>query len=220
MTRRGHVSGPRSADLVLRGGVVWTGEPSGARATALAVAGGRVLAAGGDDEVSALIGAGTRVVELAGHTLLPGFIDSHTHFLTGGMKLAGVQLRDASSPDELTRRLAEHAERAGPGRWITGGDWDHERWGGELPRSRWIDAVTRWNPVFVTRLDLHMGLANSVALAAAGIGADTPDPPGGTIVRDPRTGAPTGVLKDKAMELLSSVIPGPSQAEKPQQYFP
>ena len=145
--------------------------------------------------------------------VLPGFIDSHTHFLTGGMKLSAVQLRDASTPTELTERIAEFAEEVGPGRWITGGDWDHERWGGILPRSEWIDAATRGNPVFVTRLDLHMGLANTVALSAAGITRDTPDPAGGTIVRDPASGDPTGILKDKAMDLLSRVIPGPSEVD-------
>jgi predicted amidohydrolase YtcJ len=201
-----------TAELLFRGGPVWTG--SGARpARALAVRGGRVLAVGSEAELSALIGSGTRVVELAGRSLLPGFVDSHTHFLIGGLKLAGVRLRDAGSPEELAARIAEAAARVGPGEWITGGDWDHERWGGELPRAAWIDAHTPANPVFVTRLDLHMGLANTVALRAGGVGAGTPDPPGGAIERDPATGEPTGVLKDRAMELVSRVIPPAGEAE-------
>jgi predicted amidohydrolase YtcJ len=201
----------RTADLVLRGGVLWTGE--GTRATALAAAGGRILAVGGDADVSNLIGRGTRVVDLDGRTLLPGFVDAHTHFLVGGLRLAAVQLRDAHTRAELVRRIAERARGAERGEWITGGDWDHERWGGELPRSDWIDSVTPTTPVFVTRVDLHMGLANSVALAAAGIAAGTPDPPGGTIVRDPASGAPTGILKDKAIDLLTRVIPAPTAAD-------
>jgi predicted amidohydrolase YtcJ len=166
-----------------------------------------VLAAGTENDVAGLVGRGTRVVDLGGRSLLPGFVDSHTHFLIGGSKLAGVQLRDAASREDFAGRIAEVASRLAPGEWITGGDWDHERWGGELPRASWIDALTPANPVFVSRLDLHMGLANALALRAGGVDADTPDPQGGTIERDPATGAPTGVLKDRAMELVSRAIP-------------
>jgi predicted amidohydrolase YtcJ len=201
-----------AADLLFRGGVAWTGQHDGPPATAVAVRGERITAVGSDHDVSALAGRGTRVVELEGRMILPGFIDSHVHFLTGGMKLAGVQLRDTASPADLVRRVGAFADRAGAGRWITGGDWDHERWGGELPRSSWIDAVTAANPVFLTRLDLHMGLANAFALREAGITADTPDPPGGTIVRDDR-GEPTGILKDKAIDLLTRVIPPATPAQ-------
>src|SRR5262249_17900624 len=102
----------------------------------------------------------------------------------------------------------------GRGRWITGGDWDHEQWpGAPLPTRELIDDVTPDNPVFVSRLDAHMALANSAALQAAGISRTTADPPGGTIVRDSRTGEPTGVLKDSAMGLVSSVIPKPNGSQ-------
>jgi predicted amidohydrolase YtcJ len=144
--------------------------------------------------------------------MLPGFIDDHTHFVSGGFQLMSVDLRDAKTPDEFAKRIKEYADK-NPGRWITGGDWDHELWGGELPRKEWIDQFTQQNPVFVTRYDGHMGLANSLALKLAGITRETPDPPGGLIVRD-ETGEPTGILKDEAMSLVYKVIPEPTLEER------
>jgi predicted amidohydrolase YtcJ len=166
-------------------------------------------------DVAAFVGSGTRVVELNGRSVTPGFIDAHTHFLDGGFKLASVDLRDAATPEEFARRIAAFAATVPPGTWITGGDWDHELWGGELPRKEWVDSVTPDHPVFVNRLDGHMSLANSAALRAAGIdqGGRTADPPGGTIVRDPRTGEAAGVFKDEAMALVGRVIPDPTEAD-------
>ncbi len=208
-------TGEGTADLVLRGGTVWTGDPDRPGATAVAVDGGRIVAVGDDGEVERFVGPDTRVVELEGRTLLPGFIDSHVHFLDGGFKLAGVDLRDAATPEEFARRIGEFARSVPPGTWITGGDWDHELWGGELPRREWVDALTPGHPVFVNRLDGHMALANSEALRRAGIddGGRTPDPAGGVIERDPASGEAAGVLKDEAMGLVSRVIPEPSEAE-------
>jgi predicted amidohydrolase YtcJ len=202
------------ADLVLTGGRVWTGSDSEADSgrwpTAVAVEGGRIAAVGSDAEMLALSSAATRRIDLQGRLLVPGFIDAHTHFIDGGFELAAVQLRDAGTPDEFAARIGARARRS-PGDWILGGQWDHERWGGRLPERTWIDSVTPSTPVFVQRLDLHMGLANSVALHLAGIDADTPDPPGGTIVRD-EAGRPTGVLKDEAMSLLWEAVPEPGPA--------
>lgn len=204
-----------AADLVMRGGVVWTGVPESGAARAVAVKDGRILAVGSDEDVEALIGSGTRVVELEGRAVTPGFIDAHTHFIDGGFKLASVDLRDAATPEELARRIGAFASTVPPGTWITGGDWDHELWGGELPRREWVDALTPDHPVFVNRLDGHMALANSAALSAAGIDQDgrTPDPEGGTIVRDPATDEPAGVFKDEAMGLIGRAIPDPTEAE-------
>lgn len=205
----------RGAELVFRGGAVWTGEPGGAQASAVAVSGGRIVAVGADDDVETFIGRDTRVVELAGRTLMPGFIDSHTHFLDGGFKLAGVDLRDAATPEEFARRIGDFARTVPAGTWITGGDWDHEMWGGELPRREWVDSLTPEHPVFVNRLDGHMSLANTLALRLAGVDGEgpTPDPEGGTIVRDAATGEAAGVLKDEAMGLVGSVIPASSEAD-------
>lgn len=204
-----------AADLVFTGGSVWTGDASGATASAVAVKDGRIVAVGADADVEGLVGAGTRVVTLDGRTLLPGIIDAHTHFLDGGFKLAGVDLRSADTPEEFARRIGDFARTVPPGTWITGGDWDHELWGGGLPRREWVDSLTPEHPVFVNRLDGHMALANSAALRLAAVDAEgrTPDPPGGTIVRDPGTGEPAGVFKDEAMGLVSRAIPAASEQE-------
>ncbi len=195
-------------DLVLRGGVVWTGTE---RHSAVAVRDGRIVAVGGED-VADLAGPATEVIELAGRALIPGLIDTHVHFVDGGFKLASVSLRDAATPEEFARRLGAFAETVPAGTWIQGGDWDHEMWGGELPRRDWIDAVTTQHPVFVNRLDGHMALANTLAIEAAGVTADTPDPEGGTIERYD-SGEPAGVFKDEAMNLLYRVIPDPPSEE-------
>ena len=107
-----------------------------------------------------------------------------------GCDLSSVQLRDARSRDEFVRRIGEFAKRQQPGTWITGGDWDHTLWGGELPSRDWIDAVTPDNPVWINRLDGHMALANTAAMRAAKIGDDVKDVPGGEIVRDRSAGRP------------------------------
>jgi predicted amidohydrolase YtcJ len=147
-----------------------------------------------------------------GAFVVPGFIDSHIHFLAGGLGLSSVQLRDASSPAVFARRIAEFAGRAPAGTWIRNGDWDHELWGGELPRKEWIDDETPNHPVWVRRLDGHMALANSAALRAAGITRETPDVDGGSIVRD-ETGAPTGIFKDNAQSLVERAAPTPADDE-------
>ena len=201
------------ADVILLGGTVWTGVPGAGTAQAVAVKSGFIQAVGTDREVRALRGPGTEVVRLGGRMVLPGFIDSHTHFIDGGFQLASVDLRDADSPDEFARRITDFARTQPPGTWITGGDWDHENWGGELPTRTWIDAGTLTHPVLVSRLDGHMALANSLALDLAGVSGSTRVPFGGEMVLDPETNEPTGILKDEAMGLVSRVIPDPTEEE-------
>jgi predicted amidohydrolase YtcJ len=150
---------------------------------------------------------------LQGKFVTPGFIDNHTHFLSGGYQLASVNLRTAKTPAEFIQIMKGFASTMNEGGWVSGGDWDHEAWGGELPRREWIDSITGDHPVFVNRLDGHMGLANSKSLSLAGITRSTPDPEGGTIVRDPKTGEPTGILKDEAMNLVWKAMPEPSPEE-------
>ncbi len=191
---------------------VWTGDPARPWAEALAAAGDRLAAVGTNEEIRRLAGA-ARVIDARGRLVTPGFIDAHIHFLQGGANLSSVQLRDARTRDEFVARIAAFAKRVPEGTWITGGDWDHELWGGALPRKEWIDAVTPRHPVAVNRLDGHMLLANSAALRAAGITRQTADVPGGTIVRDAR-GEPTGILKDNATRLVERVIPEPSAADR------
>lgn len=205
--------GPEEADLVFRGGSVWTGVPGQPMAEAIAVDDGRILAVGTSEEIRGHVASGTRVVELDGRMVLPGFIDSHTHFIPGGFQLSSVDLRDAATPEEFARRIGEFAETLPPGSWITGGDWDHEMWGGALPHRDWIDALTPEHPVLVSRLDGHMALANSLALELGGVTAATPVPSGGEMVLDPVSGNPTGVLKDEAMGLVSRSIPENTEEE-------
>jgi hypothetical protein len=202
------------ADLVLTGARIWTGNPAQPEATALAVTGERIVAVGSDAEIRALAGPSTATIDGNGRRVVAGFIDDHTHFTSGGFDLLGADLRMASSKEEFVRQFGEYAARVPAERWITEATWDHERWpGSPLPRSEWIDAVSGDHPVLVSRLDGHMALANSKALALAKVTKETPDPPGGMIVRDPATGEPTGVLKDAAMSLVYAVIPPASEAE-------
>jgi predicted amidohydrolase YtcJ len=200
------------ADLVLRDGVIWTGVAGAGVAQAVAVSAGRIAAVGSNADIDALVGSATELISLNGRVVTPGFIDAHTHFIAGGFQLSSVDLRDANSPEEFARRIAAFAQTVAPGTWITGGDWDHEMWGGELPTREWIDSVTAENPVFVQRLDGHMALGNSLALAAAGVTAATMDPPGGAVART-EAGEPAGVLKDEAMNLVYAVIPASSEDE-------
>jgi len=198
-----------SADLVLRGGRVWPGKGR-AEGTALAVKDGRVLALGADRDVQPLIGSATRVIELRGRLVVPGFNDAHVHFLSGGFGLLSVDLRDAKDEAEFVRRIAAHARTLPKGTWIREGNWDHEAWPSRrLPTRQLVDEVTPEHPVFVQRLDGHMALANSLALRLAGITRETKDPEGGTVVRD-ETGEPTGIFKDNAESLVERAIPEPS----------
>src|SRR5580698_3194145 len=207
------VNAQPAAGLVLLNGKVWTVNPAQPRAEAVACLGSRIVAVGSNDEIRKWVGPGTEVIDLGGKLVLPGFNDAHVHFFDGGKNLAGVQLRNAKSEDEFRNRIAEFAAKQRAGRWITGGGWDHENWTpARLPTRQLIDAASAGHPVFVERLDGHMALANSAALKLAGITRDTPDPPGGTIVRD-AAGDPSGVLKDAAMERVYRAIPQPSPDE-------
>src|SRR5439155_6125155 len=126
-----------------------------------------------------------------------------------------VELREAKSPEEFADRVRRFAEKLPKGQWIVGGEWDHERWpGAQLPTKELVDAATTNTPVFVSRLDGHMALANSLALKLAGVTRQSESPPGGLIVREPKTGEPTGLLKDAAMSLVSRVIPEATFEEK------
>jgi predicted amidohydrolase YtcJ len=196
-----------SADLIITNAKVWTVDPSHPRAEAVAVIGDRIVAVGTAAEIDAWHGADTKVISAGGRLLLPGFNDAHVHFTPGGEQLDSVDLKDADTPEEFARRIGERAKRTPKGEWITGGDWDDQKFKpARLPTRELIDPVTPETPVFVNRYDGHMSLANSVALKIAGVTAETKDPPGGEIVRDAQ-GNPTGVLKDAAMNLVDKFIP-------------
>lgn len=204
-----------TSDLALINGKIWTGDPGRPWAEAMAVRGDKIFAVGTTVEIRKLAPAGTKVVDLGGSLALPGFIDSHTHFLAGGFALKSLDLRETKNREEFAARVAAKARELGKGRWVVNGDWDHEMFSPpELPRKEWVDAVTGDNPVCVSRIDLHTVLANSLALKIAGITKDTRSPAGGEIVKDPKTGEPTGLLKDAAADLVYAKIPKPSSAEK------
>lgn len=203
------------ADLVFLNGVVWTANPEQPRAEAVAIKGEKILAVGSAAVLQELIGKETEVIDLKGKLLLPGFIDSHTHFLDGGFALSRVQLREANTREDFIAKIEEKAKELREGEWILDGNWDHQQFDPpELPRKEWIDEVTPQNPVCISRLDGHMVLANSLALKLAGITRETPSPKGGVIVKDSGTGEPTGILKDAAIDLLGQHIPEPSFDEK------
>jgi hypothetical protein len=207
------------ADLIITNARIWTVDPNRPHAEAIAVLGDRIVAVGSAGEVDRWRGDTTRVIDAHGHLLLPGFNDAHVHFTSGGLSLDAIQLRDSATAAEFARRIAERAAVTPPGEWITGGEWDDQVWaqksGGraELPTRQLIDDATRNVPVLVERLDGHMVLANSAALKIIGITRNTPDPPGGEIVRDVH-GEPTGILKDAAMVPAYAKLPPISHARR------
>jgi hypothetical protein len=203
------IAGAQQASVAVIHARVWTGNASHPWAEALAANGSTILAVGDNAAVQKLIGPGTRVLDARGGMVTPGFIDSHVHFLEGGLNLRSVQLRDVRTKEEFVARIRAFAATVPPGTWITGGDWDHQNWGGELPRKDWIDAVTPKNPVWINRMDGHMSLANSLALAAAKVSKVTREVDGGAIVRD-ASGEPTGIVKDNAKSLVDRAMPAPS----------
>ena len=196
-----------AADLIIRNAKVWTVDQNRPTAQAVAVLGDRIVAVGSNHEVDAWHGANTRVIDAAGKLLLPGFNDSHVHFVDGGRALESVQLNDATSAQEFALRIAEQVKKTPKGEWVTSGDWDETKWTPALmPTKDLIDPFSPDTPIFVSRYDGHMALANSVVLRLAGITAQTPDPPGGVIVHD-ANGEPTGALKDAAMDYVFKIEP-------------
>ncbi len=201
------------ADLIVINSNIWTANPEQPFAQAMAVGNEKILAIGSNAAILKFRTENTEVLDSPGELILPGFIDSHLHFLTGGFALSSVVLKDAQTKEEFIKRIQDFSEGMNPGEWMLEGFWDHENWGGELPTHAWIDDFTNDIPVFLSRSDGHMALANSAALKAAGITSKTPDVDGGEIERDAQ-GNPTGIFKDNAMPLVSRHIPDYS----PEQY--
>jgi predicted amidohydrolase YtcJ len=205
---------PVSADVVLVGGKIWTGDAERPEVQSLAVWGDRILAVGTDAELAPLIGAKTRVIRLGGKRVVPGFHDSHLHFLSGGQQLSRVDLKDAKDEAEFGRRLLEFHKNSPRDRWILGGNWDHDRtFNGALPSAVVVDKYVTDRPVFIRRYDGHMALANSAALKLAGVTAETKEVAGGVIDRLADGKTPSGVLKDNAMSLVDRLIPEPGEVE-------
>ena len=204
---------PKPADLIVLSAKIWTGDSALPSGGALAARDGKLVAIGGNREIERLRGPKTVVIEGRGRRVVPGFLDAHTHMSMGGFNLLAIDLRQTVDPADFTRRLAAFAKTRPPGVWLTDGAWDHEQWNPpRLPTKEMLDPATGDRPTCLARQDGHMIVCNRLALKLAGITNETPDPPGGVIVRDP-SGEPTGVLKDAAMDAVNAVRPARTREE-------
>lgn len=195
-------------DTALLNARVWTGGQA-VGSDAVGIAGNRIAALG-SAAVRAAIGPKTRVIDLQGAFVMPAFIDCHTHFLRACAFLFQPDLL-VKTKQEFVDRIGKAVRELPRGQWLTGGSWDEQRWGGELPRREWVDAVTGDIPIAIPRTDLHSLFLNSAALRLAGISKATTDVAGGVIERDAK-GEPTGVLKDNALDPVLKVMPQPTEA--------
>jgi hypothetical protein len=199
---------------ILKNGRIWTVNKQQPEAEAVAILGERIVAVGSDAQVLKLAGPKTIIVDLQKRRVLPGFHDSHLHLLSSGLQLSRVALKDAKDEAEFGKRLGDFAAKLQPGRWLLGRDWDHDgTFGGKLPTAALLDKYVADRPVFLRRYDGHMGVANGNAMKLADITAQTQDPSGGVIYRDPATKLPTGLLRDNAMGLVERLIPPPAGDE-------
>jgi predicted amidohydrolase YtcJ len=184
------------------------------RVQALAVSNGRILAMGSNAEIRKYKGPNTQVVDLAGHFVMPGFNDAHTHLASAGFEKLQIDLVGTKSLEEMKQRIADRAKSAGPGEWLIGEGWDHTLWADQrLPRRQDIDSVTGDHPAVFVRVDGHIAIANSAALKFAGIHTQTPDPQGGKIDHD-ESGEPTGILRETAKDSLLVRLPKPTPAQR------
>ncbi len=212
-TSRAATRGP--ADLVLRHGDIYTVNPAQPEAQAIAVSDGRIVAVGSDAEIEKYVGPKTRVIDLEGRFAMPGFNDAHTHLGSAGAAKIEVDLRGARSIAEVQDRLRRALPRYRRGEWILGHGWDQTLWKGEkYPTRQELDAVSHTHPIYLVRVDGHGAVANSLALKRAGITAKTPDPPGGHIVKDAKTGQPTGMLEEAATGLVRRHVPPLTASER------
>jgi predicted amidohydrolase YtcJ len=210
-TQRDDRSGP--IDLIVLNGRVFTGAGRAA-AEAVAVRGSEILRVGSNREMKRLAGASTKVIDAHGGSVLPGFVDGHVHFMSGGLGMDRVNLLDAESLDAIERKIRDFAN-ANPDRaWVLGRGWYYSPFPGGLPTRQQLDEVVPGRPAYMTCYDGHTGWANTAALKLAGITAKTPDPADGVVVKDPKTGEPTGILKEAAMGLMSKVLPQPTREDR------
>jgi predicted amidohydrolase YtcJ len=197
-----------AAEVMVLGGRIETLDPARPTAQALAISGGRIVAIGDEADVAPMRTAATRVLDLQGGTAVPGLVDAHAHLSGLGRSLEEVDLRGATSIEEVVARLRA---RAGAGEWLLGRGWDQNLWPGQaMPHHAALDAAFPDRPVWLRRVDGHAGWANAATLRASGIGPSTQAPAGGEILRDDE-GAPTGVLVDAAMALVRP--PSPTRAD-------
>jgi predicted amidohydrolase YtcJ len=199
------------ADLIVRGARIYTVNPAQPTASALAVKDGRILAVG--DNLQQHVGPATKVIDAQGATVIPGLIDSHVHLAGLGQGLEILDLREASSIEDVLKLVREAAAKAKPGEWIRGRGWDQTRWPGkEFPDRNYLSDAAPNHPVYLTRVDGHAAWVNGKALELAGVDEKTPHPQGGRIIRNPQ-GSNTGILIDRAQGLVSRKIPDATQQQ-------
>ena len=196
------------ADLILINANIWTGNEKQPSAQAMAILGDSILAIGSNEEIEVYKGENTTLLDTESKFVVPGFIDSHVHLMAGGYNLTSVQLRDAKTPEEFAQRIFDFSKTIPKGTWILGGDWDGKEWGA-LPSKELIDEFTPDHPVFVIRLDGHMGLANTLAMKLSNVDKNVANISGGDIVRTDSNEL-TGIFKDLAMSLITDNIPNPT----------
>jgi predicted amidohydrolase YtcJ len=202
------------ADLILYNGNIHTLDAATPRAQAIAIAGNRILALRGDAAMRELLAPEGQAIDLQGRTVVPGFTDAHLHFMSYGLSLKRVDLSGVPTLAEALARVAARVQQTPVGQWVRGRGWDHSLWeGGAFPARADLDRIAPRHPVYLARKCGHAAWANSRALELAGITATTPDPPGGAIERDPATGAPTGILKELAMDLVRRLLKEPAPEE-------
>jgi hypothetical protein len=203
------------ADLVLRGGAVYTLDAARSWADAVAIRGDRIVFVGSSSGAQAHVGPRTRVVDLDGRMVLPGFQDAHIHPVSGGIGYLSCALYDFETTEEYVKAVADYAARHKDKPWIRGDGWSLAAFAPSgVPDRGLLDAVVPDRPVYLESIDGHSAWVNSKALALAGITRETPDPPGGRIDRDPATGEPVGGLQDSAMNLVAGKAPPYTQKER------
>ena len=210
------------ADVIFTHGNVYTGivDPTsmvaGKRAEAIAVRGDRILAVGTRDEVLKTKGADTKIIDLGGRFVMPGFNDAHMHLAHAGQEKLSVNLVGAKTLDEFRERIRAKVEKARPGEWIVGAGWDETLWPVKAVPTRWdLDEVSSGHPVYMDRVDGHIGVANTRALQLASITVASREPAGGKIDRD-EAGTPNGILRETAREAVRAVIPKPTHEQRRQ----
>ncbi|XP_056688337.1 protein LONG AFTER FAR-RED 3 isoform X4 [Spinacia oleracea] len=202
------------ADLLVTNAFIYTSDPSFPFANSMAIKNGRILGVGNYSVLQELEGSTTHKLNLEGKIVVPGFIDSHLHLLYGGLQqMMQVELHGVRTKQEFVMKIEAAVKSKREGIWVVGGGWNNDLWGGELPMANWIDDISPQNPVWLSRMDGHMGLANSLAIKMAGITKETKDPLGGTIVRW-ADGEPTGLLIDAAKKFILPSVPEPTIDER------
>ena len=213
LTLMAFASSSEAPDTIFINGDVYT-QATPARVQAIAVRHDRIIAVGTNDEIRKLKSAHTQVVDLGGQFVMPGFNDAHCHLQSAGFEQMEVNLVGAKSLQEMQQRIAAYVKDAAPGDWVVGRGWDHTLWPGQkLPTRQDMDAVTNGHPAYFVRVDGHIAIANSAALQAAGITAQTVPPQGGAIDHDAH-GQPTGIIRESAQGLIRAEIPPPTPTQR------